>query len=190
MTSDLPKEFLIIGKITAPHGIKGELKVLSYSDFPTRFTQRGDRYVLTNESAPPQQVQLIRGYALRPNLFVVQLAEIGDRQQAEQLRNHLLAVSKTDMPPLAVDEFHVSDLIGCRVIYQPDQQQIGLVSAVLPAGNDLLEITSLDGKQSALVPFVKAIVPVVDIQQKRIEILPPAGLVEHLLCPQPKELEP
>ncbi len=181
MTSDLPEEFLIIGKITAPHGIKGELKVLSYSDFPIRFTQRGTRYLLPKDSAQAQQVELLRGYALQPKLFVVQLAEIGDRNQAEKLRNYLLAVAKNDLPPLGEDEFHVSDLIGCAVIYQPHQQQIGIVSAVLTAGNDLLEITSLDGKLTALVPFVKAIAPVVDIPHKRIEIFPPDGLVEHLL---------
>lgn len=182
MTFDLPEEFLIIGKITAPHGIKGELKVLSYSDFPTRFTQRGERYLLPKDSAPAQQVQLLRGYALHSNLFVVQLAEIGDRTQAEKLRNYLLAVAKNDLPALGEDEFHVSDLVGCAVIYQPLQKTIGTVSAVLSAGNDLLEITSIDGKLTALVPFVKAIATVVDIPQKRIEISPPDGLVEHLLA--------
>ncbi len=181
MTSNLPTDFLIIGKITAPHGIKGELKVLSYSDFPMRFTQSGMRYLLPKEGAVPQQVQLVSGYALQPHLFVVQLAGISDRNQAEKLRNYLLAVAKNDLPPLGEDEYHVSDLVGCVVIYQPQQKQIGTVSAVLTAGNDLLEITSLDGKLTALVPFVKAIAPVVDIPQKRIEIVPPAGLVDHLL---------
>jgi 16S rRNA processing protein RimM len=182
MTCDLPSDFLIIGKITAPHGIKGELKVLSYSDFPMRFTQRGMRYLLPKEGALPQQVELVSGYAMHSHLFVVQLAGVSDRNQAEKLRNYLLGVAKNDLPPLGEDEYHVSDLIGCAVIYQPQQTQIGIVSAVLSTGNDLLEITSLDGQLTALVPFVKPITPVVDIPQKRIEIVPPAGLVDHLLA--------
>lgn len=173
------EELVIIGKIVAPQGIKGEVRVLSLSDFPERFTTKGMRLLLKDESALPQTVEILSGYAHKNNLFILQLAGINDRTQAEKLRNYLLAVPKSDRPPLAEDEFLVADLVGCTVIHQPSQIAIGQVSGVITAGNSILEITAERG--IALVPFVKAIVPLVDINTKQIVIDPPLGLVDHLL---------
>lgn len=57
------------------------------------------RYLLPKEGALPQQVELVSGYAMHSHLFVVQLAGVSDRNQAEKLRNYLLAVAKNDLPP-------------------------------------------------------------------------------------------
>jgi 16S rRNA processing protein RimM len=178
-------DVLIIGKIVAPQGIKGAMRVLSYSDFPDRFTKRGKRLLLADDHTTPVPVELRGGYALKPQLFVVELAGIDDRDQAEKLRNYLLAVPSTDLPPLAEGEFHISELVDCQVIYQPTQQLIGKVTAVWQSGNSILEITSLDGKITALVPFVEAIVPVVDIAHQHLEITPPDGLIDLLLAKPP-----
>ncbi|MFN3927712.1 MAG: ribosome maturation factor RimM [Pseudanabaenaceae cyanobacterium] len=172
-------EIVIIGKIVSPQGIKGELRVVSFSDFPERFTQGGQRLLLKDETAVPQPVEIISGYCLKSNVFIVKVAGVTNRNQAELLRNYLLAVPKTDRPALAEDEFLFPDLIDCVVIHQSTQQTIGTVTAVLESGNYLLEISG--GGGVGLVPFVKAIVPVVDIVQKRIIIDPPAGLIDHLL---------
>lgn len=177
-------DLLIIGKIVAPQGLKGALRVFSYSDFPDRFTQKGPRLLLTDEHTAPISVELHSGYALKPQLFVVELTGVVDRDQAERLRNHLLAVSSKDLPHLEEDEFHVSQLVNCAVIYQATQQIIGKVTAVWQSGNSVLEITSLDGQVTALVPFVKPIVPVVDTVQQRLEITPPDGLIDRLLPQQ------
>jgi 16S rRNA processing protein RimM len=180
-------DVLIIGKIIAPQGIKGAVRVFSYSDFPDRFTQKGERFLLADEHTAPVPVQLHRGYALKPNIFVVELAGISDRDQAEKLRNYLLAVPSTDLPPLAEGEFHIRELIDCQVIHQPTQQVIGKVTAVWQSGHSILEITSLNGQITALVPFVEAIVPVVDTVHQRMEITPPDGLVDQLLPHKPQK---
>jgi 16S rRNA processing protein RimM len=71
----------------------------------------------------------------------------------------------------------VADLVDLAVFDQVSQQQLGVVTDVLPAGNDLLEVELLDGKK-VLIPFVEPIVPVVDLVLRRIEITPPAGLLD------------
>jgi 16S rRNA processing protein RimM len=148
-----------------------------------------------------------------PGLYVVKLAEVSDRNQAEALRDSLLLVPESDRPLLEADEFHVVDLLGLSVIEQASQTLIGTVKDVIPAGNDLLEVqldpawlashapapevtetpepdTDTESKSdrkarprkakppTVLIPFVKEIVPVVDLVQKRLEIVPPAGLFE------------
>lgn len=183
--------WLEIGKIVGAQGLKGEVRIYPLSDFPERFLQPGTRWLQHPAQAEPQPIELISGrYLNGKGLYVVRLAGVTDRTQAEGLRNCHLLVPEGDRPRLDDDEFHVLDLIGLEVIDQVTQQRIGVVVDVFAAGNDLLEIR-LEHAQSGsevsskrppastvLVPFVKAIVPIVDLEQKRVEITPPPGLIE------------
>lgn len=191
----LPSGWLAIGKIIAAQGLKGEVRIFPDSDFPERFLEPGNRWLLKPGVTEPQPMQLLRGrYLEHKGLYVVQFAEISDRDQAEALRGTQLVVPESDRPPLEEDEFHVLDLIGLPVLDQQTQTLLGKVLSVIPAGNDLLEVELVqsvatepapvaDETESApvktvLIPFVKAIVPVVDLQNRRIEITPPPGLIE------------
>lgn len=114
-------------------------------------------------------------------LYVVKLVGIDDRGQAEALRGSKLLVPESDRPLLEEDEFHVRDLLQLEVFDQATQTLIGTVNDVFAAGNDLLEVKLTQPKDkttTVLIPFVKAIVPVVDLKQRRIEITPPAGLID------------
>lgn len=170
--------WLDIGKIVAAQGLKGEVRIYPNTDFPERFEQPGQRWLLRPGASQPEPIELLSGrYIANKGLYVVQFAGITERNQAEALRDCHLLVPESDRPPLEEGEFHVADLIGLSVFDQATQVQIGTVTDVLPAGNDLLEVT-LAGGSKALVPFVEAIVPVVDLAQNRIEITPPVGLIE------------
>lgn len=169
-------DWIFIGEIVAPQGLKGELRVNPQSDFPERFLTPGPRW-LRKPSQEPREVRLERGYAIPGRyLFVVKLAGIDDRTQAEALRGWELLVPASDRLPLEVEEYHVADLVGLTVYHQ--DQAIGTVTDVYSAGNDLLAVTRPEGGSPLLIPFVKAIVPVVDLRGKRIEIDPPQGLLE------------
>ena len=208
--------WLEIGKIVAPQGLKGEVRVYPDSDFPERFIQPGQRWLLRPGAPDPQPVELLQGrYLEGKGLYVVQLQGITTREQAEALRNSQLLTPESDRLPLEPDEFHVADLIGLAVILQSTQTSIGKVVDVLSAGNDLLEVElnqsktvaaiSADADDAAseapthpsqrkqakkrkrtkskpqttvLIPFVKEIVPVVDLERGQLEIDPPTGLIE------------
>lgn len=175
-------EWLEIGKILSAQGLKGEIKIYPNSDFPERFLEPGPRWLLRPNQTEPEPVSLERGrYLHGKGLYVIKLAGIDDREEADALRNCKLLVPESDRPPLDEDEFHVRDLVDLAVFDQSTGERVGTVSEVIPAGNDLLEVTLAQprGKMTkALIPFVKAIVPVVDLVQKRIEINPPPGLIE------------
>lgn len=174
----MDSQFLEIGKIVGAQGIKGEVRVYPDSDFPERFEQPGQRWLLRPNATEPESIELLSGrYLNGKGLYVLQLAGVDDRNQAEALRGAKLFVSANDRLPLEPGEFHVQDLIGLPVFDQATQNQVGIVKNLIPAGNDLLEVVKADGAM-VLIPFVEAIVPVVDLEQKRIEITPPAGLVD------------
>lgn len=176
-------DFLEIGKIVAPQGLKGELRVYPNTDFPDRFLKPGKRWLLKPGHAEPQVIELVKGrYLDGKGLYVVQFAGIDSRDLAETLRDCKILIPASDRPLLQEDEFHVADLIGLQVFEQASQTLVGEVVNVLAAGNDLLEVQYLQegqpDKKTVLIPFVRAIVPVVDLAQQRIEITPPDGLIE------------
>ena len=195
-------EWLEIGKIVAPKGLDGEVRVYSNSDFPERFEEPGQRWLLCPGESEPQKIELLAGRCIEnKGLYVIELAGVEDRNQAEALRGCLLLVPQSDRPQLGEDEYHVLDLIGLEVFNQLTQELVGTVVDIIPAGNDLLEVKLSDpqsailptdelttGKnkprpkspkpKTVLIPFVKVIAPVVDLQAGRIEITPPPGLLE------------
>ena len=185
------EELIEIGTIVSPHGIKGEVKVYTDSDFPERFEKPGKRLLKRPNEKELDWITLKRGYYLPgKKLYVVSFEEITDRNQAEALRKSKLFVEKRDRPQLEDNEYYVDDLIDLAVINQETGEQIGQVVDIYPAGNDLL-VVELDPefleanfpqqskqKNKVLIPFVAEIVPIVAIAQGKLEVCLPAGLLE------------
>ncbi|WP_396135742.1 ribosome maturation factor RimM [Chamaesiphon sp. VAR_69_metabat_338] len=180
-----PDGWMEIGSIVGAQGIKGEVKVYPNSDFPERFERAGERWLWGTHDLQPRSIQLKKGYEIPgKGLYVVQLEGITDRSQAENLRGQMLLLPTNDRPRLAPGEYHSQDLIGLPVFHQATGQAIGKVVDIFTAGHEILVVDGSagdDGTAEAMIPFVKEIVPVVDLANRRIEILPPPGLLELYL---------
>lgn len=179
-TAIADQDWLEIGTIVAPQGIQGEVRVLSASDFPERFLTKGRRWVRKKTMDSPQPLNLKKGQQIPgKNLYILRFAEITDRNQAEALVNYQLLVPATDRLPLEPGEFHVTDLLGLIAYDQDTGDRLGIVTDFYSAGNDLLEVTlDQDTDRKVLIPFVDAIVPLVEITKKRLEIKPIPGLLD------------
>jgi 16S rRNA processing protein RimM len=174
------EELLLVGRIVAAQGLRGEVRVLPLSDFPERFTKAGPRWLQRREQAP-RGVRLLGGRPLPgKELFVVRLEGIDSREAAEALVGAQLLVPAGDRPKLARGEFHLIDLVGLEVRLQEDGSPVGRVLDLLHAGNDLLEVELCPqrGGRRILIPFVRAIVPTVRLREGWIGITPPPGLLE------------
>ena len=199
-------EWIEIGTIVSPHALDGEVRVYSNSDFPQRFLEPGMRWLKCPEDSEPQPIELLSGrYIPSKGLYVLKLAGIDDRARSEVLRDAKLLVPASDRLPLEADEYHVRDLLNLEVFNQINGEAIGTVIDIIPAGNDLLEVrlhkqpepllekadAPIPNRPSkirkkpqrsiktatVLIPFVKEIVPIVDLENRRIEIAPPTGLI-------------
>lgn len=196
MNAPLSEEWLEIGRVVAPQGLNGELRVYPDTDFPERFLEPGDRWLLKPGQAAPESVKLLSGrYLAGKGLYVIKLAGVNYRDQAEALRDARLVIPVSDRLDLEPDEFHVADLVGLTVRLQTTGQDIGIVVDLYAAGNDLLAVrlfakppppnAETPGEQKSksqkqlplLVPFVHEIVPVVDLAAGYVEINPPPGLL-------------
>lgn len=187
----MTEELIEIGTIVSPHGIKGEVKVYTDSDFPERFEKPGKRLVKRPDRTDFEWLTLRQGYYLPgKNLYVVRFKEVTDRNQAEELKKSKLFIEKRDRPHLEKNEYHVTDLINLEVIDQETGEKMGTIVDIYSAGNDLLVVQLeeafiaqfdseiLQQKSKALIPFVEAIVPVVDMNNGKLEVTLPAGLLE------------
>ena len=174
------REWLVVGIITSSHGIKGELKVKSLSDFSERFTKSGKRWLQIDKEEPILH-NLISGYK-KPgkDLYIISLDKIKDKDSAERLKNYKLLVESNNIPKLKEEEFHLNQLLNLTVkIQQEDKIKIiGEVIDLLNEQNNLLEIKIYENSKNVLIPFVKEIIPIIDLKKKFILINPPKGLLE------------
>ncbi len=186
-------DWQVVGQIVAAHGLKGWVRVRCLSDFPERLLNPGPRWLRSKSalrassrrdrsgSTDPLPVQLLQGqFYPAKKLYLVRFEEITDRNLAEQWVGSEILIAAADRPELEEEEYYLPDLIGLPVFHQPTGRYLGSLTAVIPAGNDLLEITT-EQQETILIPFVKQIVPVVDLEQRRIEVIPPVGLLETFI---------
>lgn len=193
------QDWIEIGRIVAPQGVKGEVRIYPSSDFPERFLEPGTRWLQRPRSQNLEPIEIVQGRLLdSKGLYIVKLAGVEDRDQAETLRGCAILVPASDRPDLADGEFYVADLMGLRVILQATGVEVGLVTDLYEAGNDLLEVTlhprpdapgssgpsptppTLPSQKpkKVLIPFVESIVPTVDLAQGCLYLDPPMGLLE------------
>ena len=168
--------WLTVGEIVAPHGLRGEVRVNPSSDFPERFLDSGQRW-LQSKDEEPQEIQLISGRQIPgKSIYVVSFLGIDNRTSAELLVGKKVLVDSKQRPKLDEGEFHLLDLLGLRVKLELEEREIGKIVNLINSGNDLLEIELNSGKK-ILVPFVREIVPTVNLKEGWIIISPPPGLL-------------
>jgi 16S rRNA processing protein RimM len=163
-------ERICVAQIGAAHGVRGEVRLRSFTEDPQAVTSYG-----TLESEDGTRRFEIE--ALRPakGVFIARLAGIGDREAAEKLTNLKLYIPRDRLPPTEdADTFYQSDLIGLAAVTQ-DGAALGTVKAVHNFGaGDIIEIAPADGGAPLLLPFTAVAVPTIDIAGKRIVVAPPA----------------
>ncbi len=173
-------EWLIVGLITSCYGINGQVKVKSLSDFEERFIKPGLRW-LQKENEPPSKIELNSGFK-NPGkeTFILRFKGISTRNHAEKLKNCKILVKTNKLPKLNKEEFHLLELINLQVkiLENEELKIIGKVIDLENEKNNLLVIELLKDQKKVLVPFVKEIVPLIDIKNNFIMINPPKGLLE------------
>jgi 16S rRNA processing protein RimM len=158
---------LNVGRIGKAHGILGEATI------EVRTDEAEDRFaigaVLETESHGNLTVASAR---VHNGILLLSFDGIEDRNAIEGLRNELLyADVDIDAPGLDEDDYHVLQLIGCKA-YLVDGDEFGEVTEVLNLpGQDVLVIKS--ESTETLIPFVRQLVPIVDIEARRMTVIPP-----------------
>ena len=173
-------EWLVVGLITSCHGINGQVKVKSLSDFEERFIKPGIRW-LQKENEPPSKIELTSGFK-QPGkeTFIIKFQGISTRNDAEKLKKYKILVQTNKLPELNKEEYHLLELLNLQVktLENEELKIIGKVIDLENEKNNLLVIELFKNQKKVLVPFVKEIVKLIDVQNNFIIINPPKGLLE------------
>ena len=173
-------EWLIVGLITSCHGINGQVKVKSLSDFKERFIKPGIRW-LQKENEPPSKIKLTSGFK-QPGkeIFIMKFQGVSNRDQAEELKKYKILVKSNNIPKLNKAEFHLLQLLNLQVktLNNGKFTIIGKVIDLHNEKNNLLVIELFKNQKKILIPFVEEIVPLIDLENNFLIINPPKGLLE------------
>jgi 16S rRNA processing protein RimM len=186
MSTDAADVDVVVGRIGKPHGLRGEVTVDVRTDEPERRFARGSTL---RAEPPPGSASSLRTMTVsaarqHQSVLLVTFEELTDRSTAEAARGIVLHASiPADESPEDPDEFYDHQLVDLAA-YDEDGSPLGTVAGLFHGGaQDLLRIATPDGRE-ALVPFVKALVPEVDVAGGRVVIADRPGLV----TPLPDEL--
>ncbi len=172
MTANPQSKKLCVGIVTGPHGIRGAVRLKSFTAEPSDIGAYGP---LSDEAGTRRYTLRITGAV--KGAIIAELSGVGDRNAAEALKGLQLFVDRDQLPPAEEEEFYHADLIGLRAELA-NGELLGTVTALHDFGaGQSLEIAT-GGRETILVPFTKAAVPVIEVAAGRLVIDPPAGLLE------------
>ena len=159
-------ERLCVGVVIGAHGVKGALRIKSFTADPQDLIHFGPL-----ETSSGERWRLKGAKVGVKGVVTAQIDKIEDRNQADAAKGIKLFIERDALPAPEEDEFYVSDLIGMGA-WDVNGAELGTVTAVFDFGaGDIVEVKGANGE--LLVPFTKAAVPVVDLPNRRVVIDPP-----------------
>lgn len=164
-------ERIAIGRIVAPQGIKGEVRVLPLTDFPERFLALKRAFL----AAPWDREVEVEGVRFHKGMVLLKIRGVDTRNEAEELRNADLRVEAEDLVPLGEGQYYVFQIIGLEV-FTEDGQALGRIADVLRTGSN--DVYVVRGQREYLIPAVKEFVAGIDLRAKTIVIRPIPGLLD------------
>jgi 16S rRNA processing protein RimM len=165
-------EYLSIGQIINTHGLRGEVKVYPLTDDMSRFEKLKEVYIIENNELVKYEVERIK---FLKSTVAVKLKGIDSEEAANKLRNSYIKVDRKSAVKLPKDTYFICDLIDSEV-YDEKGRLLGTVKDVLQTGsNDVYVVQSAD--MEILIPALKDVVKVIDLENQKIIIETPEGLI-------------
>jgi 16S rRNA processing protein RimM len=169
------ERLVVIGEITRPHGLRGEVRVVPMTDRPERFEGLSD-CVLWDASRDERETRRITTARRHGHVVVLALAGCTSPEGAEVLRGRLVTVPESQALPAPPGHFYPWQLEGAPVVTE-DGREVGRFAGVQPSPGQELWIVRADGREH-LIPAVPEIVLDVDVAARRVVIRPPEGLLD------------
>jgi len=162
-------ESLIVGRILAPWGIRGEVKVEVLTDFPERFAPGKAVYLNTS----PLEIERCRSHKQH---MVVKLVTIDSVEAAEKLRGQDLTIPSSELHPLPEGQYYTFQLIGLKVV-TTEGQTLGRVTDIMTTPSN--DIYIVEGKQGEiLIPAIEDVVKSIELKKGRMVIEAIEGLLD------------
>ncbi len=170
MSTPSPANLIMVGRVAGGFGVRGEVKITTYTEEPMSLA--GFKALLRQDGSPALAIVSAR---VAKEGLVTRCKGIETKDAADALRGLRLYVPRESLPEPDEDEFYLTDLVGLAVRHISENTLLGSVKSVQNFGaGDLLEIQPALGGQTWFLPFTRAAVPDVKIQERLILADPPA----------------
>ena len=159
-------EFLEVGKIVNTHGLRGEVKIVTWTDYPEDFEEIPKVYIKRKTG---DEALTIKGVKYQKNNIIVKFEEIKDINEAERYKNQVVYADREDLPELEEGAHYIADLIGLTVV-EEDGSVVGTLVDVFNTGaNDIYDVKR-EGKKNLLLPVIDEVVKDIDLEDGKITV--------------------
>ncbi|MEJ2302784.1 MAG: ribosome maturation factor RimM [Anaerolineales bacterium] len=164
-------DFLVVGKLRRPHGVRGEILMDVYTDFPERLKAGVTVYI-----GPERMPAHIHSTRKQPPAMLIAFEQYESREQVGVLRNLLVQVRADDRPALPEGQYYHHQLLGMRVV-EESGEGLGVLSGILETGaNDVFVVTTEKGRE-ILLPATDEVLLEIDLDRKQVRVHLLPGLI-------------
>ena len=167
---------LKVGKIVNTHSLKGEVKVISSTDFEEERFKKGSKLLITRGNQLIREV-VVQSYRNHKNFLLVKFEGIDSVEEAEKLKNLQIKIDSDEVGELEENEFYFHQIIGCEVFDKNDKNLGEIIDILTPGANDVWVIKGENGKE-ILIPYIEDVVKKIDITNKKVNIEVMEGLID------------
>lgn len=154
---------ICIGTIVAPHGVRGDIRILPQTEHPEQFLDLD--YLLLDDG----RTLHLTNARFHKRMALVKCREVNNMNEAELLRGQKVFIRTEDLPELEEGEFYVADLLGCKVI-DTGGAEIGELKDVISTGSNDVYVVAASGGKELLVPALKQHVKEINPEERRIVV--------------------
>ena len=160
------KQQIVIGKIVAPHGVRGEFRIMPLTDNPKQYANMKKLCLADGKTLTVETIRFHK------NMVLAKVREVTSMDEAELLRNKEIVIAREDLPPLQAGHFYVADIIGFQVV-SPQGELLGTLKDVItPGKTDVFVVTTTANKEIMVVAIDSNIKSIDMAEKKIIAVLP------------------
>jgi 16S rRNA processing protein RimM len=166
-----------VGKIVNTHGIKGEARVISKTDFAEERYKPGNKLYLFMPEAKGEPVELtVKAHRTHKSFDLLTFEGYENINQIEKMKGGILKISEDQLGDLEEDEFYYHEIIGCTV-ETLDGEEIGKIKEILSPGANDVWVVKAKGAKEILIPYIGDVVKEVNVEDKLVKINAIEGLL-------------
>ncbi|MBC1456200.1 ribosome maturation factor RimM [Listeria newyorkensis] len=166
-----------VGKIVNTHGLMGEVRVISQTDFADeRFAPGNELFLFAKGSKKPEKL-IIKTHRKHKNFDLLTFEGIIGINNVERMRDGMLKVPESQLGDLEENEYYFHEIIGCEV-YTEEGELLGTISEILTPGANDVWVVQTKGQKDKLIPYIADVVQSVNIKDKKITISVMEGLFD------------
>ncbi|MBC2103925.1 ribosome maturation factor RimM [Listeria booriae] len=166
-----------VGKIVNTHGLMGEVRVMSQTDFADERFVPGNELFLFAKNSKKSEKLVIKTHRKHKNFDLLTFEGIVGINNVERMKEGMLKVPESQLGDLEENEFYFHEIIGCEV-YTEEGELLGTISEILTPGANDVWVVQQKGEKDKLVPYIADVVTSVNIADKKITISVMEGLFD------------